>query len=63
MEENDLAAELVRRLEERGVPHGMWLVEIEEMRARLRAIDAQLLRLQDALIRAHDHGQGPLDGT
>ena len=47
----DLVTDLLAKLEERGVPHGTWLLEIEEWRQALRDIDTGLLRLHDAIIR------------
>ena len=54
-EQPDLVTDLLDKLEERGVPHGTWLLEIEEWRQALHEIDTGLLRLHDAIIRdAHD---------
>ena len=46
-----IADRVVAGLEERGVPQGVWLVEIGQVRDALRSADVLLLRLQDALIR------------
>ena len=47
-----LAEEIMRRLEERGVPSGAWLVDIAQARTALREADALLRRLEDAIVRA-----------
>jgi hypothetical protein len=47
-----LAEEIMRLLEERGVPSGAWLVDIAQARTALREADALLRRLEDALVRA-----------
>jgi hypothetical protein len=44
-----LAAQILRLLEERGVPSGAWLVDIAEVRASLREADALLRRLEQAI--------------
>jgi hypothetical protein len=43
------AEELLRALEERGVPEGIWLVDIAQVRRALRDADALLRRLEQAL--------------
>lgn len=48
---NDLAAEIVQALEERGVPDGAWLVDIGRVRCALQDADSVLRRLEDAIIR------------
>ena len=47
-----LAEEILRLLEERGVPSGAWLVDIAQARTALREADALLRRLEDAIVRA-----------
>jgi hypothetical protein len=47
-----LAQEIMRLLEERGVPSGAWLVDIAQARTALREADALLRRLEDAIVRA-----------
>jgi len=49
---SELAQEIVRELEQRGVPSGTWLVDIARVRQSLREADTLLRRLEDALIRA-----------
>jgi hypothetical protein len=46
-----LAEEILRLLEERGVPSGAWLVDIAQARSALREADALLRRLEDAIVR------------
>jgi hypothetical protein len=58
-EASELAAEIVRELEERGVPSGAWLVDIARVRQSLREADTLLRRLEDAIIRSSS--AGPLD--
>lgn len=41
---------LFDRLRSGGVPAGVWLVEIEQVRIALRAADDLLLRMYDAII-------------
>ena len=48
----DLVGEIVRELEERGVPAGTWLVDIARVRQSLRDADTLLRRLEDAIIRS-----------
>jgi hypothetical protein len=55
-----LAEEILRLLEERGVPSGAWLVDIAQARGALREADALLRRLEDAIVRAA--GGSRLDG-
>jgi hypothetical protein len=47
-----LAEEVMRLLEERGVPSGAWLVDIAQARTALREADALLRRLEEAIVRA-----------
>jgi hypothetical protein len=47
-----LAEEIMRLLEERGVPSGAWLVDIAQARSALREADALLRRLEEAIVRA-----------
>jgi hypothetical protein len=47
-----LAEEIMRLLEERGVPSGAWLVDIAQARSALRDADALLRRLEEAIVRA-----------
>jgi hypothetical protein len=47
-----LAEEILRLLEERGVPSGAWLVDIAQARTALREADALLRRLEEAIVRA-----------
>lgn len=54
MDEQDRAAivdDLLVRLEERGVPQGTWLVEIEQAHRSLIEVSGLLSRLRSALIR------------
>jgi hypothetical protein len=51
-EEARLADTLIAALEERGVPEGVWLLELEQARLGLRAVDDLLRRLEDAVIRS-----------
>jgi phosphoglycerate dehydrogenase-like enzyme len=55
-----LAEEVLRLLEERGVPSGAWLVDIAQARGALRQADALLRRLEEAIVRAA--AVDPLDG-
>jgi hypothetical protein len=55
----DLVDEIVRGLEERGVPSGVWLVDIARVRQSLREADALLRRLEDGIIRSPE--SSPLD--
>jgi hypothetical protein len=48
---DDLVELLISRLEQRGAPSGLWLVEIAEARRALQKADDVLRRLQDAIIR------------
>ena len=52
-----LAEEIVRALEERGVPSGAWLVDIARVRQSLREADTLLRRLEDAIIRSPSGSQ------
>jgi hypothetical protein len=54
-----LVGEIVRELEERGVPSGTWLVDIARVRQSLREADTLLRRLEDAVIRSSS--AAPLD--
>jgi hypothetical protein len=56
----ELADEIVRALEERGVPAGAWLVDIARVRRALAEADGLLRRLEDAVIRGAT--SSPLDG-
>ena len=47
-----LAAEIVRALEERGLPPGTWLVDIAKARLALQEADSLLRRLESAIIRS-----------
>ena len=47
-----LAEEIMRLLEQRGVPSGAWLVDIAQARSALREADALLRRLEEAIVRA-----------
>jgi hypothetical protein len=47
-----LVAEILDALEERGVPSGAWLVDIARVRQDLQAADTLLRRLEDAIIRS-----------
>lgn len=55
-----VAEEVLRLLEERGVPSGAWLVDIAQVRSSLREADALLRRLEEAIIRSAGSA-GPLD--
>ena len=55
-----LAEEILRLLEERGVPSGAWLVDIAQVRNALREADALLRRLEEAIVRSAS--ADPLDG-
>ena len=55
----ELVGEILRGLEERGVPAGAWLVDIAHVRRSLRDADTLLRRLEDAIIRASE--SSPLD--
>jgi hypothetical protein len=50
-ETSELADEIVRALEERGVPSGAWLVDIARVRRALSEADSLLRRLEEAVIR------------
>ena len=47
---SELAGEIVRELEQRGVPAGAWLFDIARVRQSLREADTLLRRLEDAII-------------
>ena len=47
----EILDELVEVLEERGVPRGMWLVDIAEVRCTLQNADSLLRRLEYAIER------------
>jgi len=49
--DEDLVSEVVRALEERGVPSGTWLLDIGRAREALREADTVLRRLEDAIVR------------
>lgn len=55
----ELADEIVRALEERGLPAGAWLVDIARVRRALAEADGLLRRLEDAVIRGAE--SSPLD--
>ena len=48
----ELAGDIVRELEERGLPSGAWLFDIARVRQSLREADTLLRRLEDAIIRS-----------
>ena len=48
----ELVGEIVRELENRGVPSGAWLFDIARVRQSLREADTLLRRLEDAIIRS-----------
>ena len=50
LEHEALVDEIVRRLEERGLPPGAWLADVVQVRRALNEADALLRRLQDAII-------------
>ena len=52
VEPRSVAEQVLRLLEERGVPSGAWLVDIGQTRQALRDADALLRRLEDAIIRS-----------
>ena len=56
----DVVTDVVRALEERGVPEGAWLLDIARVRRSLREADTLLRRLEDAIIRASEPSS-PLD--
>lgn len=58
-EVSELAAEIIRELEHRGVPAGAWLIDIGRVRQSLREADTLLRRLEDAIIRSSS--ASPLD--
>jgi hypothetical protein len=45
-----LAEEIVRRLEERGLPTGAWFADVVRVRRALQEADTLLRRLQEAII-------------
>ena len=47
-----LAEEVLRLLEQRGVPAGTWLVDLAQARGALRQADALLRRLEEAIVRS-----------
>jgi hypothetical protein len=47
-----LAEEVLRLLEERGVPAGTWLVDLAQARGALRQADTLLRRLEEAIVRS-----------
>jgi hypothetical protein len=51
-EREQIADEIMRLLEERGVPSGAWLVDIAQARNALQSADALLRRLEAAIIRS-----------
>jgi hypothetical protein len=56
---SELADEIVRALEERGLPPGAWLMDVARVRRSLQEADELLRRLEDAIIRAAE--TAPLD--
>jgi hypothetical protein len=58
-EVSELAGEIIRELEHRGVPAGTWLIDIGRVRQSLREADTLLRRLEDAIIRSSS--ASPLD--
>lgn len=54
-----LTADILRGLEERGLPPGAWLMDIGRVRHTLRETDALLRRLEEAIIRSVS--RSPLD--
>jgi hypothetical protein len=52
VEPQSVAEQVLRLLEERGVPSGAWLVDIAQTRQALRDADTLLRRLEDAIIRS-----------
>jgi hypothetical protein len=56
-----LAEEIVRRLEERGLPTGAWLADIVRVRRALQEADTLLRRLQEAIISQAE--SFPADGS
>ena len=57
----ELMTELLRELEQRGVPEGTWLVDIARARQSLQEADSLLRRLEDAIIRSSSSAASPLD--
>lgn len=55
----EVVGEILRGLEERGVPSGAWLLDIARVRRSLREADTLMRRLEDAIIRASE--SSPLD--
>lgn len=59
-EGHDIVETLLARLDERGAPHGTWLLDIEIIRRDLRdaheRADSLLSRLEEALIEQYRHG-------
>jgi hypothetical protein len=51
-EASELAGEIIRELEQRGVPAGAWLIDIARVRQSLREADTLLRRLEDTIIRS-----------
>ena len=49
-EHEALAEEIVRLLEERGLPQGAWLADVVRVRRALQEADTLLRRLQEAII-------------
>lgn len=49
-EHEELLAALLERLRSEGAPQGVWLVEIEQVRAALQGADDLLRRLADAIV-------------
>jgi hypothetical protein len=51
-EASELVGEIIRELEQRGVPAGAWLIDIARVRQSLREADTLLRRLEDTIIRS-----------
>ena len=58
-EREALVDEIVRRLEERGLPPGAWLADVVQVRRALHEADGLLRRLQNAII----EGSRPRPGS
>lgn len=57
-ERQDLLEELLRALDERGVPAGAWVVEIDQARDALAGVDELLRRLRSAILRGSGSSTG-----
>lgn len=49
-EHEEVIARILEALRIQGVPQGVWLVELEQVRASLRAADDLLRRIYDAIL-------------